>query len=601
MLLLLLLACTTGFAQQEGANPIDSLLHRQKGLLGKLAQTLMADTADEEARDLQRADLPFQKYRNRIIRTIHIAESRFGVVLGDTSRRVNGTLSRVANFLHVNTHPSVVRNYLFFRENDRVSPFLLGNNERFLRDQAFLLDATIRVRPVRRSKDSVDVYIQTNDVLSIGGGVTMGTNGTRLSVKEDNFMGWGDRLEVQTLYDRRRFNNFGFGAQYTRRNVAGSFIDASLGYLNFNPSLSTRLREEQVAFLRLVKPLVNPYMKWTYAVNAELHSSSNMFNTDSVYQKNFQYRYRIYDAWAGWNPVAFDTKSAREYERLRFLLSARLLSQRFLHRPKEYEDRYFFPFADVTALLASITVFRLNFYKTQYIYGFGRNEDLPEGVEASFTTGIVNRAGRRRHYMGLSVEATYLTSREQYFDYAVRLGTSVRQGKWEDVTLLASVDYFSPLYQLGNSWKQRNFFGASFGTRINPLLDEPFYVESVHGLPAFQNNFAPGNRRATIKGESVFYSPWSLLYFRFAPFVFGSATLFRHDEETFQGTRLYAALGGGVRTRNESLVFGTVELRGSYFPRKDFWGNGYLVQVNTNIRFKYNQNFIRRPELLVVN
>ncbi|HSC39137.1 MAG TPA: hypothetical protein VLD19_14745, partial [Chitinophagaceae bacterium] len=67
-------------------------------------------------------------------------------------------------------------------------------------------------------------------------------------------------------------------------------------------------------------------------------------------------------------------------------------------------------------------------------------------------------------------------------------------------------------------------------------------------------------------------------------------------------SNLYSTIGGGVRTRNESLIFGTMELRGWFFPRKDyFFHNSWRVEFSTNIRFKYNTQFIKRPELIVVN
>ena len=122
-----------------------------------------------------------------------------------------------------------------------------------------------------------------------------------------------------------------------------------------------------------------------------------------------------------------------------------------------------------------------------------------------------------------------------------------------------------------------------------------------YGLREFRNDHLPGSMRGTVKVESVFFSPWSLLFFRFAPFIFSSATSFRLRVENGHDTRWYTAIGGGIRTRNESLVFGTIELRGVYLPKKDLLNNRYVIQLNTNLRYKYTQNFIRRPEFVQVN
>lgn len=582
-------------------NRIDSLLLNSKGLLGELAKNLLADSTDGKELALQRADIPFQKYSKKIIRNIYVQSAEFGVVLGDTTKRMNGALTRLANNLHTQTREIVIRNHLFFRENDRLSPYLMGNNERYLRDLPFLQEATIKVRPVRGSRDSVDVVVYTKDVFSIGGGMAFNSPGTRLQLREDNFMGWGDRMVLETMYDKARSRNFGFGAEYTRRNIAGTFIDASLGYLDFNPSLASHKKEENVAFLRFVKPLANPFMQWTYALNAEWHGTSNLFNTDSLYHQAMKYAYRLLDSWVAFNPSTFDSKSTKENDRLRYLVSARFLNQQFSEKPLEFQTKYFYPYANITALLGSVTLYRVNFYKTSYVYGFGRKEDLPEGGEAQLTTGIINKEGRQRAYLGMSYERYYLTDSKQYIDYSVRLATSVHQKSLEDMTVLANVDFFSPLHELGPRWKQRTFLNASFSTRINPLLDEPLLVESNFGLDQFQNNYVGGDFRTTFKGESVFFSPWSLLYFKFAPFAFGSATLFREMPATGGSMQLFTSLGGGIRTRNESLVFGTIEFRGAWFPRKDYFGNSYQFDISTNLRFKYRQNFIRRPEFITAN
>lgn len=583
-------------------NKLDSLLLKQKGVWGTLAQTLMADTG-EEKKDLQRSDLPFQKYRNRIIRNITVQPLEFGILIGDTTKRFNNSLTHLANNVHYTTRNFVLRNQLFFHENDHLSPFLLGNNERYLRDLPFLQEAHIKVIPVNGTKDSVDVVVYTKDVLSIGGSADIhDSQSGRIELREDNFLGWGDKLAVQSLFDNNRSQHFGFGAEYIKRNILGSFIDASGGYLNFSPAFSSRRSEETLSYLRFVKPLVNPYMHWTYAVSAEMHSTSNMFNSDSIYHNALKYKYRVYDAWAGLNLSTNHIGETNEFERLRFLVSARVLDQKFYSKPEEYMNHYNYSYANLTAFLSAISIFKLNFYKTSYIYGFGRKEDLPEGLEASFTTGLTIKESRKRPYMALSFKQYHLMKKEKYIDYSLALATSVYNKKLEDASLLATMEYFGRLHHMTTRWKQRFFLNASFARQFNLLLNEPLFLESTYGLSDFKNNLIGGVMRATVKGESVFFSPWNLFFFKFAPFVFSSATAFQYPYETTSNTtRLYTAVGGGIRTRNESLVFGTIELRGSWFPKKDAFNNNFLIQLNTNLRFKFIQQFIHRPEFVQMN
>src|SRR6185436_19338306 len=246
----LLLAGTYALAQEDSTRTqedstkkkgIDSFLLKQKGIIGQLAENLLADTNQEQAaKALERNDLPFQRYRGRIIRHIYIGVLDFGVSIYDTSKQVKNGLTRLANNLHHKSRDYVIKNNLFFKENQPLSPYVLGDNERHLRDLAYLQDAKIIVRPIKGTRDSVDIVVYTKDVLSLGGSIHANNmKSAQIALKEDNAFGWGDRIQVSTLYDYKRNERFGNGAEYIKRNIGGSFVDAYAGYLNFAKSFSS--------------------------------------------------------------------------------------------------------------------------------------------------------------------------------------------------------------------------------------------------------------------------------------------------------------------------------------------------------------------------
>lgn len=579
---------------------LDSFLLKQKGIIGQLAENLFKDTTEVETiKELQRNDVPFQRFRGRIIRNVYIGTLDFGVSIKDTSKKLNNGLTRVANAMHRKSRDYTIRNNLFFKEGQVLSPYILGDNERHLRDLPYLQDARITVRPVRGT-DSVDIVVYTKDVLSIGGSIHMNDmNSGELALKEDNFLGWGDRIQVSTLYDYKRNQRFGDGAEYIKRNIGGSFIDAYAGYLTFAKAFSSGNREENETYFILLRPLVNPYMKWTYSAEASVHSTENMYSTDSLYNSDLKYKYTVLDAWAGWNMSADGIAGKNEGDRLRRLVALRVLDRDFSDKPLKYAEQYDYRYADLTAVLGSASIFKQNFYKTQYIYGFGRNEDVPEGIDMSLTAGWTKKNLRERPYVGLDFERYYFAS-ERYFNYTVRAGTFLYQGQVEDVDLLANLDYFSKLKKLGARWKQRTFLSAGISKQYRTVLNEPLMFESEFGLPGFRFNNMGGDVRVSGKVQSVFFSPWSIVLFKFAPFVFADGTYFRFYHRDF-GQNLYTALGGGVRIRNESLIFGTIEIKGMYFPRKNLYNESYRVEFNTNLRFKYNQQLIKKPDFVHVN
>ncbi|GAC1421998.1 MAG: hypothetical protein NVSMB67_18160 [Flavisolibacter sp.] len=612
-ILILLLGFTVSCrvdAQKDSVkkNRIDSLILKRKGILKQLGQSLLADTGRQSQNQLVRNDLPFQPFNNRIIHKIIIQSVDFNVSGPDSARKIVQQLTALASSLHHKTRSYVINNNLFFKENQLLSPYLLGNNERHLRDLPFLQEARIVVEPLAGSTDSVDVIIITKDVFSIGGSLDIrSSQSVAAQVKEDNFGGWGDRLLGQTLYDQHRNTRFGYGVEYIKRNIAGSFIDGDFGFLTYNSAFNSGRNEEEASYIRFIKPLVNPYMLWTYGVAAEMHSTKNMYNIDSTYQNSIRYKYQLTDAWGGLNLSTKHISAVNEFARIRWLLGLRLLDQKFLTKPGLYQGKYFYAYADIRALLSSISLFKFNFYKTSYIYGFGRKEDVPEGLEATFTTGWTQKNSRDRPYLGFNFQRYFFTKREAYFNYTLRAGGYLYKKQLEDINVLGSIDYFSRIHQMTKRWKQREFLNASITRQFNTLLDGPLFLESTYGLPDFKNNYFGGNIRATVKAESVFFSPWSVLLFKFAPFIFGSTTFFHLNNPyglpdlNANKSKIISAVGGGIRTRNESLIFGTIELRLVYFPTRDFYNHNYAIEFNTNIRFRYNQNFIRRPDFVQMN
>ncbi len=571
----------------------------RKGLLGDLAQSLLADTMEEKEKDLQRGDKVFQKFRNKVIRRITIQPVGFGVSIQDTSRKMKNKLTHLANQVHRTTRPFVAKNQLFFHENERLSPFLLANNERYLRDLPFLQDARIVVKPVKGKPDSVDVTIFVKDVLSLGGSIDIKSHQSAiLEIREDNFLGYGDRLSIQTMYDRPRERSFGYGLSYLKRNILGTFIDANLGYLNFNRAFNSGKREENVVFMQLLRPLINPNARWTYALITEWHSTSNMFSLDSVYENDLRYQYRIHDGWVGWNPSYKLTGRDNEASAFRYLIALRMMDQQFTEKPLQYKNEYNYAFANLYAMLGSLSIYRQNFYKTQYIYGFGRKEDLPQGVDGTITGGFTKKDTTTRPYVGLNFNLNYVTNHERFINYTFAFASSFDKGKSEDLTLLGNIEYFGKLHHWKSKWKQRTFLTAHFTRQFNSRLDEPLFLESRYGIQGYDNLYLPGHIRATLKAESVFYTPNTLLFFKFAPFIFGSTTYFKEQDN---GERLIPVIGGGLRIRNESLIFGTIEIKGSYFTEKDRMNNRFVFQLRSNIRYKYNQNFIRRPEFIQLN
>lgn len=593
------------FAQNDSAfNKNDTLKNginpeKEKTFVGKMIGNFRKDTTlPDRITELRTNEEAFIPYDGKIIRNIIIKRLPFGITIADTSKKFINALTSLANDLHHVTKMKVIRRNLFFKSGQPLMPFLMADNERFLRQLLYLQDADFKVVYPHPHSDSVDVIVEVKDVFSLGGAVnSLGLQRSEIEFREDNFAGSGNAGVVYALYDTKRNSTFSFGGEYIRRNIGGSFIDGKIGYQSFYPTFNGT-KEDNNYYLNLSKPLVNRYMKWTYELDASFHATRSRYESDSVYFSDTRYRYNNFEAWAGYNMNARDFTPEEEKTKLRKLIGLRYITRKFQQVPEKYKSVYNWQYADLMGLLGTFTFYRQNFYKTQFIYGFGRNEDIPQGLIMSFTTGYTIKENQSRPFIGFNYEHYQFNKNNNYLSYTIRAEGHLNHKSIEDINLLGSVFYFDHLKSIGTKWKQRFFLNFDLAKQFNSVLNEPLFANSSFGFPEYGKDWVGGTLRTTAKAESVFFSPYSIVAFRFAPFVFSNVGLFAPFHAP---KRILSAVGGGIRTRNESFVFGTIELKGYYFPQKNFYNESFRFSLTTNLIFKYNTQFVKKPDFIQVN
>ncbi len=545
---------------------------------------------------------PFLKYRGKVIRSIQTIRLGFEYDFDDTTHVKNNFGTEVGKIFHRNTSNKVIRNNLFFKEGQPLYPYLLADNERYLRDLVYIRDARILVGYAEGTTDSVDVVVLTKDVFSIGAKVFISSKDRgRGEIAEENFLGTGTRLQFSSYYERERFPSTGVGGELIRRNIGGTFIDWVSGYKDYQNAFTSERNQETTVYTRIEKPMVTPYIPTTGALEWSYQRTRNVYDSDSLYRYDMRYAYYNIDAWFGYSldnrRALYDNKEIRVHR----FVAIRGFKQHFITEPLKYKTVYDYRFADFTGVLGSINIFKQVFYKTNFIYGFGRSEDIPEGFNIALTAGYINKQSFHRPYGGLDITVTNVRDKGFYTSYIVRLGGYFYRKRFEDVDLLVSADYFSRLRKLGPTWFNRVFLSAGVTAQANPVLNTPLFLRSDFGLAYFNNGTVSSDLRTTIKLESVFYNTTRVLGFRFAPFIFSDACLVKPSKMNLDKTDLFTAIGGGVRTRNENLVLGTVELKAYYYPRINGDMRNWKVEVNSNIRFRYRSNFINRPGVIIAN
>jgi hypothetical protein len=590
---------------QTKDNSDSFFLAKKKGIWGKIGKSISISSKVQPTIEegVKKNEASFVKFKGKLIRTIIVQKLNFNGAVNDTSKTSKNFFSDIGNKLHPNTSDKVIKRNLFFTEGDTLYPALVADNERFLRDISYLQDARIIVRNSQNSIDSVDVIVICKDVFPVGGSAELGSaKMINFEVNNDNLAGTGDRIAFKNMIDLDRTPHYGIGAQYLKRNIMGSFINIELGYSNIEPAFNSGRKEETALFVKAELPLVSPYSTWTGGYESSLRFTRNNYISDSLYASDYKYEYRIFDSWVGYNIGAKKHIADRFQNRRKYLLALRTVYRHFIDIPYINKTVYNSLYSNLTSVLASISVFEQDYYHTNFIYGFGRNEDVPEGFSLALTAGWTNKNDFSRPYLGFDYQRYYFTRKNAYVNYLFRFGTYYGSNQLEDLSLLTGLEYFTKLRKIkGSRWLTRQFISGSVTQLLRTKLNDPLRISSIYGLPEINNISIKASTRITGNYESVFYNTWKFFGFSFAPFGFTNISYLRTNGTTVSEGDIYTSIGAGVRTRNENLVFGTMELRAFYYPRALENMNVWNLVFNTALKYKYNSQLVRKPDFAIVN
>jgi len=602
ILCLLLCAAGMAFAQDKDKDkkePADTtqlkkvINNIKDSKISKRVEESITRRVQEDNTSAVKSEELFMPYSGKVIRRITINPVRFERNVTDTVRNLQNTVTRVANTLHSNSREWAIRDLLFFYEGSPLDPYKLADNERFLRDQEFIKDARIYVRKVPGDSDAVDVEVVTRDIFSIGGSFNpRGPTTTRFRIYDSNLAGMGQHVEFNGLFDTDRRPVFGSQFLYRKISVGGSLINASVGYTELDNGSSYGYENEKAYYLRLDRPLVSPSTRVAGGLEVSRNWSSNVFlRPDSAFRA---YRYRVYDVWAGYNLKIFSRG------RNRYFIAARAFEQHFAEQPKQPQEEVNPVYNDHRYLLGKITFFRQDFYRTKFIYGFGRTEDVPYGQTASLLFGRDRQFGSDRTYFGVEAEKTSAHRSGHFSTVGMRLGAFRSPHRFEDATMLLSASFFSKLLPY-RKLLIRQSANVNFTKVYNQRTSLPLDVNGQFGLQNFRADSLLGNKRLNVGSETVFFTPLKFLGFRFAGFTYGELAWLAKEDQKFWDRTPFYGIGGGIRTRNENLVFGTIELRFVWFPRVVETVPQFRLSVTTNLRVKYTGTFVTAPSFINYN
>jgi hypothetical protein len=600
IILLLLLICTCADAQLK-----DTIQTTSKNNIFRFALKFVKKKHTDTTSKLNQQELlttkseaAFKAYEGKIIRNIVVNRFTFEKSFTDTSKTINYFGTKVLNSLHNNTKEWAIRDNLFFKENKPVTAYLLADNERYLRTIDYIQDARIIIQPKTGSPDSVDVYVITKDLFSINGVINNASTGKFKARAEDvNLFGAAQSLQATVLVQKGRVPVTGVGLMYTKFNIAHSFIDASVGYSNISPDLYDRTADEHALTLSLDRNLVSQYSHFAGGITLGNFETVNSFSKPEY--DFYGYHYTLFDTWIGYNLGV--KKYAINHKHLdRHFISLRYFNTNFVRTPEQTLDKLVFRFNDKQAILSQFTFFKQQFYKTNYLYGFGNTEDVPYGYNIALTGGWYKQSYLSRPYIGADANRYRVYSKGEIVQYFLRTGTFFNHGQFQDAAVLVGASAFSRAMIFRN-FKLRQYVRFSYTRLFNRTGLEPLGINNPFGIRYFRADSVLGDQRLSLHTETITFVNLKVFGFKFSPFAFGDVAGVTSKKDPISESSWYYGLGGGIRARNENLVFRTAEFRFVYFPRTAYGNPQFLGRLTVNIQFRYNTNYVHKPEIIQLN
>ena len=543
------------------------------------------------------------KYEGKRIRSIQIEQKHFGTSITNTSNLKKDALTKFTDKLHNKTNENTIRKNLFIKEQELVDPLVIAYNEKWLRDLPYIQDARILASISTVDTNEVDIYIITKDIFPIGGSFNIrNANSYTASLSTNNANDGGNAFTLSHNFDKNREINAGWGFDYTNRNLQGSFTDITLGAKSFSPNEANGDLSESTIYIRGNRPLLTPNSKWTWGFDWNNANNKNVFTSkwsDSLFNSTYNYNLKHFDAWIGYQ--LFSNQISLAANNMHYFVQVRFLENIFKQRPTDYLAQIDKNYQNIEAYLGSFTLFKQKIIRTQYLYGFGRNEDLPTGKSMVITSGNYRREQSSLPYVGIKLESYKLLSNENYRHGTLSAGSSYADGQLQDVRVIASIEQINKLRYLESGYKYRSIINLSFTQTLKNKFNEALLISSSYGIPQLNKERIYGGTRITANWESVWYNSRSFYGFRTSPFAFGNITYLRTVGQPIDKGDIYTSIGSGVRIRNENLTFGTIELRAFYFPRTNLQVSPWNISLITNLRYKYNSSIISKPDFVQIN
>ena len=529
---------------------------------------------------------PYLKQKSKIIRNINISVyNPFGHKVEDTTLRLSNFLENIANHIHVTTRHWIITNRLLFKNNDTLNPLVLSETERLLRSADFINDAKIYVVDTLNS-NMVDVNVEVYDKWPITAPSYVATQDAHIKFINQNLFGIGQRFELYAGF--KMPNVIDYSGLYSISNLDNTYISSQLAYKTGVDGTSIRL-----AFDR---PYFSPLTKWAGGIGVN-HNWGFYNYTDSVnaIDKKLTLNNLGYDVWLG---KSFNLKKEKTFfnQSTNFILGGRYYSNNFLARPSFDIDTLKYN-SNTSAFIGNFGLSVQKYYKDKFIYRFGSNEDVPEGLIIQGTYGISKvEFNNRKFYAGFEI-ARAKKFNFGYITSTISTGMFFNKYIKNDITTKFSLFFLGNLLKKGR-WYFREFVNYNIVHGENKSAGETITINS-NEMYGFNSSSLTGNTKMIITAETVAYAPYELIGFRFASVLSAGFGIIGSQKNRIEKSPLYQSYSLGIIIRNEHLVSSTFQISVGVYPfLPDGTNNAFLFNPLTSFTLRVRSFSMGRPEFI---
>jgi len=457
----------------------------------------------------------------------------------------NKSLFRLANKLHIETRPAVIRSQLLFKEGAVYSAALVRESERILRANQYLFDASIT--PVAYHDGVVDLEVRTRDVWTLKPGISFGRKGGKnesgFEFEESNLLGLGKEFELSYSKDVDRDSTL---VRYSDPHLFSGWNRLKVAY---SSNSDGKLRQ-----FSLDRPFFSLQTPWSAGFGiGDWDRIDSRYDLGEVVDK-FRHSERNAEVFGGWSKPLAGTWVRRfsvgaGYRRDSFDFIADPASAKLL--PEDRELVY--PFVEVE-LLEDAFEERRNQDQIE------RTEDVYTGTSLKLRLGYAAKdfgSDRDAWLLWLQAATSFEFDPEKRHTLLLNAGgdTRIESGDLRNAQFGAQARYY---------WRfsERQLFYASVSGLVSDNMDaeRQILLGGDNGLRGYPLRYQDGTSRALLTLEQRIYTK----YYLFRLFNVGGAVFFDMGRTWGQGNAGGTSqgwlkdIGVGLRLGSSRSAFGNV-------------------------------------------